>query len=133
MRVSPQDLFEGQNLMRGNIGAIGEQTAAVYFTANGCSVQARNWRCRFGELDIVARQGEILAFVEVKTRGPKMIASPAEAVNFSKRQRLVATAEEYLIQNPLQLQPRFDILEIYLDEDGGFLRADWLQNAFDAV
>lgn len=114
-------------------GSRGEQLAAGYLTGQGCEILARNWHAPCGELDIVARQGEILAFVEVKTRGPKMIASPAEAVNFSKRQRLVATAEEYLIQNPLQLQPRFDILEIYLDEDGGFLRADWLQNAFDAV
>ena len=114
-------------------GTRGEQLAAGYLTGQGCEILERNWHAACGELDLIVRQGEILAFVEVKTRGPGMIATPAEAVTAAKRQKLVATAESYLMENPLPLQPRFDILEIYLDGDGGFLRADWLQNAFDAV
>ena len=117
-------------------GLNGENAVADYLVSQGWRIVARRWRDPAPrglrtDIDLIASSPDgRWHFVEVKTRGPKMIASPAEAVNFSKRQRLVATAEEYLIQNPLQLQPRFDILEIYLDGEGNFLKAVWLENAF---
>lgn len=130
MRVSPQDLFEGQNLMRGNIGAIGEQTAAVYFTANGCSVQARNWRCRFGELDLVVRAGEYLVFVEVKTRAKGTPVSGVEAVDLHKQEKLRKAAQMYLQQNPTALQPRFDVVVVEHDDRRNFRISDHITNAF---
>jgi ribonuclease HII len=114
-------------------GSRGEQLAADYLTQHGCEILARNWHCAYGELDLVARKEDLLLFVEVKTRSAGMIAVPAEAVTLSKRKKLTQAAQGYLLQNPLPLQPRFDILEIYLDANGNFTRAVWLENAFDAV
>ena len=114
----------------GGTGSKGEQMAADYLTARGCEILGRNWRCPYGEIDLILRQGETLIFAEVKTRGPGMLATPAEAVTASKRRRLLDAAALYLSQNPLPLQPRFDILEIYLDGEGNFLKAVWLENAF---
>lgn len=114
-------------------GSRGEQLAAEYLTGQGCEILARNWHAQYGEIDLIARKGESLLFVEVKTRSAGMIATPAEAVTLSKRKKLTDTAKAYLVQNPLPLQPRFDILEIYLDGNGAFSRAVWLENAFDAV
>ena len=112
-------------------GAKGEQLAADYLTARGCVILARNWRCPYGELDLIARKGETLIFAEVKTRGPGMMASPAESVTASKRRRLLDAAALYLSQNPLPLQPRFDILEVYLDGAGNCLKIVWLDSAFE--
>lgn len=114
-------------------GSRGEQMAAAYLTEQGCEILAHNWHAPYGEIDLIARKGETLLFVEVKTRSAGMIATPAEAVTLSKRKKLTDTAKAYLVQNPLPLQPRFDILEIYLDGSGAFSRAVWLENAFDAV
>lgn len=114
-------------------GQRGEQLAAGYLTGQGCEILARNWHASGGELDLIAREGEYLLFVEVKTRGPNRLGSPAEAVDAGKQRRIVETAERYLAENPLPLQPRFDVIEIYLDENGNFLRAGWIRNAFDAV
>lgn len=114
-------------------GSRGEILAADYLTRQGCEVLSRNWHASSGEIDLIAKKGENLLFVEVKTRSAGMIATPAEAVTFSKRRKLTETAKAYLLQNPLSLQPRFDILEIYLDGNGDCLRIVWLENAFDAV
>lgn len=112
-------------------GAKGEQLAADYLAARGCEIIARNWRCPYGELDLIARQGGTLIFAEVKTRSPGMLASPAESVTAPKRRRLLDAAALYLAQNPLPLQPRFDILEVYLDGEGNYLKTVWLDNAFE--
>lgn len=112
-------------------GARGEQLAADYLTAQGCTIIARNWRSPYGEIDLIARQGENLIFAEVKTRGPKMLSTPAEAVTSAKRRKLLDTAALYLSQNPLPLQPRFDILEVYLDGEGNLIKTVWLDNAFE--
>lgn len=114
-------------------GRCGEMLAAEYLTQHGCEIIDRNWHSAYGEIDLIARKGENLLFVEVKTRSAGMIATPAEAVILSKQKKITETAKAYLLQNPLDLQPRFDILEIYLDGNGNYLRAAWLENAFDAV
>ncbi len=121
---------------RGNpptTGSRGETLAADYLAGQGCEILCRNWHAPSGEIDLIARKGEYLLFVEVKTRSAGMIATPAEAVTFSKQRKLTETAKAYLLQNPLPLQPRFDILEVYLDGNGACLRTVWLENAFDAV
>jgi putative endonuclease len=83
---------------RQRLGARGEQLAADWYTAQGYSVVARNWRCREGELDlVVARDGE-LVFCEVKTRSSDRFGVPAEAVTPAKQRRLRVLAARYLAE-----------------------------------
>ncbi len=70
------------------LGARGEDVAADYLTAAGFEIVARNWRCRHGELDIVARTGTTVVFVEVKTRRGHGFGTPAEAVTVAKIRKL---------------------------------------------
>ncbi len=81
---------------RKRLGSAGERLAAAWLEERGYRVLARNWRCPYGELDLVAeREGE-LVFVEVKTRRGTRLGAPEEAVTAAKRRHLVASAVAYL-------------------------------------
>jgi putative endonuclease len=80
------------------IGRYGEQLAARYLSESGLTVLARNWRCRDGELDIVAREGDVLVFCEVKTRSSEQFGDPAEAVGGPKAARLRGLALRWIAQ-----------------------------------
>jgi len=95
------------------LGEWGEERAAKYLRDRGYTVQAANWRCRFGELDLVAEDGVYLCFVEVKLRKSGAFGPAAAYVDRRKQQKLRAAAELYLIQHPTGLQPRFDVIEVY--------------------
>ena len=98
---------------RKETGALGEQAAADYLLEKGYELLARNWHCRWGELDLVARKEKILAFVEVKTRKPGAMVSPLEAVNRTKRRKLIRSAQAYLMElGETELQPRFDVAAV---------------------
>ncbi len=79
------------------VGRYGEQLAADHLEAAGLVILERNWRCREGELDIVAREGGELVFVEVKTRSSLAFGSPAEAVSPAKSARIRQLALRYLM------------------------------------
>ena len=100
---------EGSRLL----GRWGEALAADYLRKKGMEILAAGWRCRFGEIDLIARDGGYLAFVEVKLRKNARYGQAGEAVDRRKRARIQATAELYLAQTPTGLQPRFDVVEIY--------------------
>lgn len=93
-------------------GAAGEVLAARFLRDNGYELLAANYRCRLGEIDIIASDGEYIAFVEVKTRGKDALYTPREAVTLAKQERIRATALLYLQQYPTELMPRFDVIEI---------------------
>lgn len=102
---------------RNNIlGAWGESLAADYLKKKHYKLVAMNYRCRFGEIDLIVSDRKYLVFVEVKLRKSAKFAQAAEFVDFHKQNRLRTTAEIYLSQNPTQLQPRFDVIEIYAPE-----------------
>ena len=92
MRRAQEKLFEGQNLMKSNIGAIGEHTAEVFLAANGCALLARNYACRFGEIDRIMRDNRYIIFAEVKTRAAGAPVSGEEAVDARKQEKLRKTA-----------------------------------------
>lgn len=118
---------------RKETGALGEQAAADYLLEKGYELLARNWHCRWGELDLVARKEEILAFVEVKTRKPGAMVSPLEAVNRTKRRKLIRSAQAYLMElGETELQPRFDVaaVTVYPGEIPRFTVEYW-PSAFD--
>ena len=95
------------------LGAWGESLAAEYLKKKGYKLLAANYRSRFGEIDLIAANKSYLAFVEVKLRKSDRFAKAAEFVDFHKQNRLRSTAQMYLSKFPTQLQPRFDIIEIY--------------------
>lgn len=97
-------------------GAWGEALAAQFLQKKHYKIVATNYRCRFGEIDIVAANRKYLLFVEVKLRKSAKFAQAAEFVNSFKQERLRTTAELYLSENPTELQPRFDVIEIYAPE-----------------
>jgi|YNPBryunderm2012_1023409.scaffolds.fasta_scaffold01107_7 putative endonuclease len=75
---------------------LGELLAAAWLVLKGYRIAARNWRCAQGEIDLIARRGELLVFVEVKTRTSRAVGAPEEAVTAAKRARLVRLAQVYL-------------------------------------
>lgn len=98
------------------VGAWGESVAADFLRNKKYKIIAMNYRCRFGEIDIVAKSRKYLVFAEVKLRKSDKFASAAEFVDCYKQERLRSTAELYLSENPTNLQPRFDVIEIYAPE-----------------
>ena len=98
------------------LGAWGEVLAAEYLRKKRYEIVAMGFRCRFGEIDIIARNQLYLVFVVVKLRKSAGFAAAREFVDSKKQNRLRLTAELYLSQNPTELQPRFDVIEIYAPE-----------------
>jgi putative endonuclease len=95
------------------LGARGERIAAAYLTDVGLRVLDRNWRCRDGELDIVAREGDALVFCEVKTRRGTGFGHPVEAVTASKQRRLRILAQRWLATHDEHAPDlRFDVVGV---------------------
>ena len=95
------------------LGAHGELIAASYLTDAGLRVLDRNWRCREGELDIVAREGDALVFCEVKTRRGVGYGHPVEAVTFAKQRRLRTLAQRWLAAHDEHAPDlRFDVVGV---------------------
>ena len=95
------------------LGGWGEALAAEYLRTKRWEVVAQGWRCRFGEIDLIVKNKKYLAFVEVKLRKSDRFASAMEYVDRRKQDRIRMTASMYLSQNETNLQPRFDVIEIY--------------------
>ena len=95
------------------IGSWGEALAAEYLRKKRYHIVAVGFQSRFGEIDLIAKDRKYLVFVEVKLRKNAAFASAREYVNRSKQDRIRATASIYLSKNPTNLQPRFDVIEIY--------------------
>ena len=87
--------------------------AAEYLRKKRYALVAANYRSRFGEIDLIVRDGKYLVFVEVKTRKTADFAQAREFVDWRKQDKLRMTASMYLAENPTKLQPRFDVVEIY--------------------
>lgn len=110
-------------------GEWGEAQAAAVLMEKGYHIVARNFRTRFGELDIVAEKDGFLVFVEVKTRKNDRFAQAREAVGACKQAKLRTAAELWLQAHPTRLQPRFDVVEVY-GVPGGKARVFQIENAF---
>lgn len=135
MPHSPPHLFEkavsggGQARL---LGQWGEERVAEKLRREGWTIAARNFRCRMGELDIVAENGQYLVFVEVKLRKNDQFGSACEAVTPAKQRRLRAAAQFYLMSHPTRLQPRFDVAEVYAPQGIRTEAPDiyYIENAF---
>ena len=97
-------------------GAWGEALAAEYLRKNRYHILAAGYRCKFGEIDLIAQNKTYLVFVEVKLRKSGNFAKAMEYVDHRKQERIKTTALMYLSEHPTKLQPRFDVIEIYAPE-----------------
>lgn len=94
-------------------GAWGEALAAEFLRRKRCEILGSNYTTRFGEIDVIARDGQFLAFVEVKLRKDASHGEAREFVTPEKQRKLRMAAALYLAEHPTELQPRFDVIEIY--------------------
>jgi putative endonuclease len=115
---------------RRRLGAFGERLAAAHLEAKGYRIRARNFRCREGEIDIVAEDGDTLVFVEVRTRRGDALGGPAESVTAIKEARLVAVATAYVqtLSEPPADQ-RIDVVAVQLSPAGRLLAIDHIEGA----
>ena len=114
------------------LGRWGEEQAAGLLRGKGFQIIEANWKCRFGELDLIAEDGAYLCVGEVKLRKNDAYGSPGAAVDWRKQEKLRAAAEVYLVQHPTKLQPRFDVVEIYAPQGARTAEPEILhwENAF---
>ncbi|BDR66895.1 UPF0102 protein [Clostridium tetani] len=95
------------------IGNIGEAIAENYLIQNGYIILDRNFSCRVGEIDIIGKDGDIISFLEVKSRYGNLYGSPGESVNFVKQYKIYKTAQLYILKKKLnRFYFRFDVIEI---------------------
>lgn len=99
---------------KSSIGQLGEKEAAKFLARKGYRILQFNFRSRFGEIDIVARDKNQLVFVEVKTRSETQFGSPAEAISYFKLAKMIKTAQYYLIRHPQYSDYRFDAVEVFI-------------------
>ena len=101
-----------------NINGInGEVIATKYLDKKSYDILALNYRSFYGEIDIIAQKDEYVVFVEVKTRSDNAFFTPKEAVTKTKQQKIISTAMKYLSSTQTFLQPRFDVIEIYMPKN----------------
>ncbi len=103
---------------RQHLGQNGEEIAARYLIEKGYKILARNFRCRLGEIDIVATHEDVLSFVEVKTRTGDTFGSPGSAVTLKKQRQISKAAQYYLAEyNLFDTAARFDVVSVVIGPD----------------
>jgi len=119
------------------LGRQGEALVAAQLVAWGWRLREANWRSAFGELDIVAEDGDVLVFVEVRTRragrGGARFGTPEEGVGWDKLSRLVRLAEAYVTANAWAGPWRIDVVAVELDRAGGIVRLAHYPNATEGM
>jgi putative endonuclease len=122
--VSEQKKRDDEHL---KIGKQGEKLAVKYLKKEGYKILKRNYKCQFGEVDIIASFGDEVVFVEVKTRTSDIFGRPNEAVDRNRKNRYVNCARYYFAGKRLQGNVRFDVIEVYQKE------INHIESAFDGV
>ena len=114
-----------------SLGQFGERIAAARLEAEGYRIVDRNFRCREGEIDIIAQKGVYLVFVEVRARRGDAMGNAAASLTLLKGARITAAAEAYCQERPgLPEERRIDVITIDLSPEGRVLRLDHIENAF---
>lgn len=108
-------------------GEAAEALAATFIEGRGLRIIARNYRCRHGELDLIARDGEMLVFIEVRRRSGNAFGGAAASIDAAKREKLLKAARHYLAGLPTALACRFDAVLL----SGEPPRIEWLCNVIE--
>lgn len=111
-------------------GVWGEIYTARYLRDRKYKIITANFRTRLGEIDIIARKGDCICFVEVKTRGENAIAQPKEAVDAYKQQKIIATSKLLMKNKKYRLQPRYDVCEVWLNDSFEAVKINYIENAY---
>ena len=121
----------GRRTQKQLIGQAAENIAADFFRAQGLDILERNYLRRMGELDIVARDRDVLVIAEVRTRSSDRYGGAAASVDSRKQQRLIRTASQLLQQRKdlSQLRVRFDVV-VVSEMEAGCGRVEWIRHAF---
>jgi putative endonuclease len=117
------------------LGKKGEQVALSHLVKLGYSIETKNYRCPFGEIDIIAKEKGVLVFVEVKTRQSERFGAPKEAVDYHKQQRLVRIALYYLAglgKKQEQEICRFDVVSVSRNPGSGWV-VELIKDAFPVL
>jgi putative endonuclease len=122
---------ESRDGQRKELGGEAEATVARYLEGSGYRIRARNFSCRYGELDVVAEKEGTLCFVEVRMRSTAAWGDPSQSVSFPKQRRVVKAALAYLFQQRCEgMMIRFDVVSVV--GRGEAAKVEHLPNAFDA-
>ena len=113
-------------------GDWGEALVEKYLSERGCRIVEKEWRCRLGEIDLIAEKDGMILFVEVKLRTNLRYGMPCEYVTAKKQEKLRAAALLYLSMHGLDVPARFDVAEVYTDvrHSAGKTRIAYIENAF---
>ena len=116
------------------VARIGERLAAQYLKEQGYQILEHNYRLRTGEIDLIAKEGERIVFVEVKTRRTLKFGVPQAAVTLAKQKQISKIALSYLqTHDMLDMPCRFDVVAIFLSSKSTPVKLEHIQNAFDFV
>jgi putative endonuclease len=119
---------------RQKVGKLGEEAARKFLKKRGYRIRETGFRCRHGEIDIVAQKKDYLVFVEVRTKTNLEFGTPEESITQAKKEKLIASALTYT--NTHQNLPslwRIDVVAIELDDKGKTRRIDLIENAIEQV
>lgn len=123
--------MEGASFDRRGYGDEGEEAAARFLESQGYRILSRNFRCRYGEIDLVAEKDQLLCFVEVRTRSSAVWGDPSNSVSWAKQRRVVKAALHYLFAYRVREKMiRFDVVSVIGRGKDAVL--EHLPNAFDA-
>ena len=111
-------------------GRLGEGIALEFLKNKGYIAVAENFRSRFGEIDLIVKDSEFLVFVEVKLRKNAAFAHAREYVGYHKQRKIRATANLWLMSRQTKLQPRFDVIEVYMQDEAAVPQIVHIENAF---
>lgn len=133
MPYSPQELYKKMELKSGGkrnsmhnvkLGRKGERKARWYLRRRWWKILEKNYKSPFGEVDIIAKKREVIAFIEVKTRLTDDYGAPSEAVTEQRKRRYIAAAKYYFAGRQIDCTVRFDIIEVFRG------RINVIENAF---
>jgi putative endonuclease len=118
------------SLQRKEVGARGEKLAADFLKKRGYRILQKNFRCREGEIDIIAQKDECIVFVEVRTKKSTAFGTPEESVTLAKREKLISLANTYIQDYDKPPQSwRIDVVAVELTPDNRVSRLEHIENA----
>jgi putative endonuclease len=117
-------------LQRKTLGGLGEDMAVDFLEKRGYTILDRNYRCRSGEIDIIARKKKLICFIEVKTRRTRAFGAPQEAVTPRKQHTIGRVALDFLQRHRIENHPaRFDVVAVDFSSGDGVI--EFIENAFE--